>query len=215
MTSPPRTSLVVFGATGFTGKRVALEVANTITSFHRDIKESSRSFTWAIAGRRKDALQSVLDEIRSVVGANPSNDEVNTEKGLLPHLVEADVTKHDSLLTMAKSTQLVMNCVGPYAHWGEQVVVAVLEASEEFKSKGHPSTHYTDLSGEPNFIERIILKYRHRAKAAGSCILSAAAYDSIPADVGTFYAKEQLGCDVLPSSVEIITQFKTESSIAM
>lgn len=208
--SSSKTSLCVFGATGFTGKRVAFEIATQIQSFHQT---GNGPFTWSIAGRNTSSLKAVREEIKTLVGASTTSgsDEKNVEKGLLPSLVEADVKDINSLSSMATSTKLVMNCVGPYAHLGENVVVAVLEASE--KSKGN-STHYIDLSGEPNFIEKMVLKYRSRAIKAGSIIIPASAYDSVPADMGTLFAKSHLGPDVVPASVEMIFQMQTEGKPA-
>lgn len=48
-----RLDIVIMGATGFTGKYVVREA-------ERLAKE--KNFTWGIAGRRKDALKSVLEE---------------------------------------------------------------------------------------------------------------------------------------------------------
>jgi short subunit dehydrogenase-like uncharacterized protein len=49
----------------------------------------------------------------------------------------------------------MLNCVGPYRFFGEQVVKACVEAG----------TDYLDITGEPEFIERVELKY-HDAAAA-------------------------------------------------
>lgn len=207
--SQQRTSLCVFGATGFTGKRVAFEVATQIQTFHK----ADKSFTWSIAGRSQASLRQVVEDIKVLIGASTANgsDDINVAKGLLPSLVEANVNDAASLLSMAKSTKLVLNCVGPYAHLGENVVVAVLEASQA--SQGKP-THYIDLCGEPNFIERMVLQYRSRAKALGCIIVPASAYDSVPADMGTIYAKAKLGRNVIPASVEMVMEMKSEGTIA-
>lgn len=207
--SQQKTSLCVFGATGFTGKRVAFEIASQIQSFH----QAKKAFTWSIAGRSKESLEKVRQEIKTLVGASSANgsDETNVEKGLLPSLVEANVTDAGSLFQMAKGTKLVLNCVGPYAHLGENVVVAVLEAGED--SKNDP-THYIDLCGEPNFIEKMVLQYRSRAQAIGSAIIPASAFDSVPSDMGTIFAKTHLGSQVIPSSVEMVFELKSEGKVA-
>jgi short subunit dehydrogenase-like uncharacterized protein len=208
--SHPKTSICVFGATGFTGKRVACEIATQIQSFH---KAAKNPFTWSIAGRSRDSLEKVRQEIKSLVGASSASgsDETNVARGLLPALVVADINDDTSLLEMAKGTKLVLNCVGPYAHLGEGVVLAVLKASE---GQANDPTHYIDLSGEPNFIENMVLKYRKRAQAAKSIIIPASAFDSVPADIGQVFAKQQLGAGVTPSSVEMILELKSQSKVA-
>lgn len=45
-------------------------------------------------------------------------------------------------------TRVVMNCVGPYRHFGEVVVSVCAEVG----------TDYMDLCGEPEFIEKMQLK---------------------------------------------------------
>ena len=53
--------MIVFGASGFTGKHVALELSK---SFQIERK------TWAIAGRSESKLKSVLEEISEDTGMN-------------------------------------------------------------------------------------------------------------------------------------------------
>lgn len=52
----------------------------------------------------------------------------------------ADVADEKSLLDMAKSCRVLVNCVGPYRFYGEAVVKACVEAK----------TDYLDISGEPH-----------------------------------------------------------------
>lgn len=49
-----------------------------------------------------------------------------------------DVNSHASLVAMASSCRLVVNCVGPFRYWGEAMVDACVAAK----------THYIDVSGE-------------------------------------------------------------------
>jgi short subunit dehydrogenase-like uncharacterized protein len=50
----------------------------------------------------------------------------------------------------------VLNCSGPYRFLGEGVVEACIAAG----------AHYLDISGEPQFMERMFLQYHEAAKAA-------------------------------------------------
>ena len=52
-------SLVVFGATGFTGQYVAEEVARVA---------EEENITWAIAGRNSEKLNAILENVRKVTG---------------------------------------------------------------------------------------------------------------------------------------------------
>lgn len=55
-----RLSIVIFGATGFTGKHAVKELAR--------ISKADKSLTWGIAGRSKDKLQQILDDISKTTG---------------------------------------------------------------------------------------------------------------------------------------------------
>ena len=51
--------LIVFGATGFTGQYVALEVAKTCKGDGK---------TWAVAGRSSQKLEKILNNIKTETG---------------------------------------------------------------------------------------------------------------------------------------------------
>ena len=53
--------------------------------------------------------------------------------------MQADATKLEELSALARSTKLLLNCVGPYRFTGEAVVAACVDAA----------TDYLDVSGEP------------------------------------------------------------------
>eukprot|EP00475_Leptophrys_vorax_P020040 TRINITY_DN2745_c0_g1_i2.p1 TRINITY_DN2745_c0_g1~~TRINITY_DN2745_c0_g1_i2.p1 ORF type:complete len:347 (-),score=94.03 TRINITY_DN2745_c0_g1_i2:417-1457(-) len=143
--------VVVFGATGFTGERVAKYWATV--QLKKDIRP------WAIAGRNQVALEAVRKQI---------------PQDHAPQVLIADCSDYKSILAMAQSARVIINCVGPYRFFGEVVVRACVEAA----------THYVDVTGEPEFMERMLLKYDDEAKSKGVLIVSACGFDSIPADLG-------------------------------
>ena len=66
MTSKPNEKtriyeLVIYGATGFTGKYAVEEMAKYVNAKKIDIK-------WAVAGRNRSKLESVLDEVAELIG---------------------------------------------------------------------------------------------------------------------------------------------------
>src|SRR5262245_47652209 len=92
--------LVLFGATGFTGKLVAEYL-------------SARAVArWATAGLNRDKVESVRDTI----GAKD-----------LPILI-ADSTDPSSLRAIAEQTKVVCTTVGPYSRHGTPLVEACVEA---------------------------------------------------------------------------------------
>jgi short subunit dehydrogenase-like uncharacterized protein len=85
----------------------------------------------------------------------------------------ADVKDESSMLNMCNQGTIVLNCVGPYRFFGEPVVKVisniilekpVLTVISLFQACIDAGTHYVDISGEPEFIERMELTYHQQAK---------------------------------------------------
>lgn len=170
---------VVFGATGVTGQYVVEEVA-------RIYKEEN--LKWAVAGRNVDKLRNVLAEVAKNIGEEGSLDGVS--------VIQADVNDEDSLHEMCKQSRLILNTVGPYRFYGEQVVKACVTNG----------THHLDVSGEPQYLEQMQLKYFEEAKEAGVYVIGACGLDSIPAEMGISFLKQKFDGDV--NSVETYMSFK-------
>ena len=115
--------IIVYGATGYTGRLVAEHLAQTY-GVGGEVK-------WAMAGRSADKLAQVRDEI----GA-PADTP----------LVVADAGDPASVRAMVKRAKAVITTVGPYQLYGDDLVAACAETG----------TDYLDLSGEPNWMRRMI-----------------------------------------------------------
>ncbi|MBE9068013.1 saccharopine dehydrogenase NADP-binding domain-containing protein [Leptolyngbya cf. ectocarpi LEGE 11479] len=137
---------------------------------------------WAIAGRS----QAKLDALISELGASS-----------LPQIV-ADVSDEASLRDLCAKTQVVISTVGPYALYGEPLVKVCAETG----------TDYCDLTGEPQWIRRMIEQYSATAERSGARIVHCCGFDSIPSDLGVYYlqqrAKERFGegCDRIKMRVK-------------
>jgi short subunit dehydrogenase-like uncharacterized protein len=92
-------SIVVLGASGVTGKRVAAYLAD---------RAGEMGASWAVAGRDSAKLERVLGEIGVAA----------------PETILADVADPASLATMASRTRVVLDLVGPYTLYGEPVIEA-------------------------------------------------------------------------------------------
>jgi short subunit dehydrogenase-like uncharacterized protein len=77
---------------------------------------------------------------------------------------------------------VVVTTVGPYLQHGEPLVAACAETG----------TDYLDLTGEPEFVDRMYLAYHDTAVASGARIVHAAGFDSIPYDLGVLFTLRQL-----------------------
>ena len=99
--------IVVFGASGFTGRLVAEYLTERYPSGVR----------WAMAGRSVEKLAAVRDEIKAPL-ATP--------------LIAADSADAASLATLAKRTKVVLTTVGPYQLYGEALVAACAETGTDY-----------------------------------------------------------------------------------
>lgn len=159
-----RLDIIIFGASGFTGK-------HTIPQVHKFSKSDGRSLTWGVSGRSEQKLKETLSEVAKKLEANFDD---------IP-IITADVGDEESLKKMAERAKVVINCCGPYRFYGEPVVRACLAAK----------THHVDVSGEPQYMETMQLKYHEEAKEKGVYIASACGFDSIPTDLGVVFLQEK------------------------
>ncbi|XP_066254804.1 saccharopine dehydrogenase-like oxidoreductase [Euwallacea similis] len=179
-----RLDIIIFGATGFTGKHCIPYVVNAA-------KENGRSLTWGIAGRSEDKLKAVLKEMGDKI-------EMNLES--IPIII-ADVENQESLQNMAKKARLVINCCGPYRFFGEPVVKACVESE----------THHIDVSGEPQYITQVELDYHDEAQQKGIYLISACGMDSIPTDLGIIHLQQNFKGTL--NSVETYLRAWSEGSV--
>ena len=127
---------------------------------------------WALAGRN----QARLEEVRRRLGP---------EHAELPLLL-ADVTDPASLAAVAERTRVVITTVGPYVEHGEPLVAACAEAG----------TDYVDLTGEPEFVDRMYVRHHARAVETGARLVHACGFDSVPHDLGVLFTLAQLPAGV-------------------
>jgi short subunit dehydrogenase-like uncharacterized protein len=121
---------------------------------------------WALAGRNRTKLEAV----RERVGAPD-----------VPLLV-ADVTDAESVRRVAESARVVITTVGPYINYGEPVVAACAAAG----------TDYVDLTGEPEFVDLMWLRYHEEAQRTGARLVHSCGFDSLPYDLGVLYTVDRL-----------------------
>ena len=142
---------------------------------------------WALAGRNMDKLE----QVRARLGSGSAE---------LP-LLRADVADPDSLRSVAEATRVVISTVGPYSRYGEPLVAACATAG----------TDYVDLTGEPEFVDRMWLAYHERAAASGARIVHSCGFDSIPYDLGVQFTVKQLP-ENAPIAVEGFMRVKASIS---
>src|SRR5213080_4052095 len=92
---------------------------------------------WALAGRNRAKLEALAERL-----------------GIDVPLLHADVNEESSLRSVADSARVVITTVGPYVKYGEPLVAACAAAGID----------YVDLTGEPEFVDRMYLAHHARAR---------------------------------------------------
>ncbi len=130
---------------------------------------------WAIAGRDRGRLEAVRERLAGLGNA-----------GAAVTVLTADVTDPASLRGLAERTAVLASTVGPYVVHGEPVVAACADTG----------TDYADLTGEPEFVDRMWLAHHARAETTGARLVHACGFDSVPHDLGVWLTVQQLPEDV-------------------
>jgi len=120
MSNENKFDVVIYGATGFTGKLIA-EYMVSQYGHNQDV-------TWAMAGRNLKKLEQVRDEIKA-----------NHDTPLL--VVNSE--DRSSLDSMAAQTKCVLTTVGPYQLYGSDLVAACAEGGTDYVDlTGEPGWMY-------------------------------------------------------------------------
>jgi short subunit dehydrogenase-like uncharacterized protein len=101
--------IIIYGATGYTGKLVA-EYMNSQYGADGEV-------SWAMAGRSLEKLQTVRDEL----GISAK----------LP-LIVADASDPASINAMVARTSVVLTTVGPYQLYGNELIAACVQAGTDY-----------------------------------------------------------------------------------
>ena len=125
---------------------------------------NERELRWAIAGRNKKKILKLQQKLKI--------DDSRT--------IIADSSDKDSLVKMVKKSKVVCTTVGPYAKYGTNLVEACIEGE----------TNYCDITGETQWIRRIIDRFHTKAKEKNIKIINSCGFDSIPSDMGVFYSQK-------------------------
>ena len=128
---------------------------------------SGSELRWAAAGRSRDRLE----QLRSSLGPGA---------GRLGLLV-ADAAKADDVGKLCDHARVIVTTVGPYALHGEPLVAACAETG----------TDYCDLTGEPQWIRRMLGKYESTARQSGARIVHSCGFDSVPFDLGVHFLQRE------------------------
>src|SRR3954469_4280258 len=126
---------------------------------------------WALVGRNRSKLDAVDDRLPAPAPQAPK-----------PDVLIADAADREALRKVAEATKVALTTVGPYALYGEPLVAACAAAG----------TDYCDLTGEPEFLDRMWVEHHAEAERTGARIVHCCGFDSIPHDLGAHFTVQQL-----------------------
>lgn len=140
---------------------------------------------WAIAGRSQQKLQ----DLKSSLGTLGES---------LPILI-ADASNQAELNALCAQTRVVVSTVGPYALYGEPLIQACVTNG----------TDYCDLTGETQWIKKMIEKYESQAQQSGARIVHCCGFDSVPSDMGVYYLQQQAQKQFNAPATQVSMRVKT------
>ncbi|GAA0314480.1 saccharopine dehydrogenase NADP-binding domain-containing protein [Streptomyces polychromogenes] len=121
---------------------------------------------WALAGRDLAKLERLRERLAALDPACAG----------LP-LLRADAADGRAVRELAARTRVLATTVGPYVWYGAELVAACAGAG----------TDYVDLTGEPEFVDRMYVAHDARARETGARLVHACGFDSVPADLGAYF----------------------------
>ncbi|MFF7726605.1 saccharopine dehydrogenase family protein [Streptomyces sp. NPDC008001] len=154
--------VVLFGATGFVGELTAAYL----------LAHAPEGCRWALAGRGRAKLEQLRERLAAL----------DPVRAAAVDLVTADAGDPGAMRALAGSAHVVASTVGPYIWYGQELVAACAEAG----------TDYTDITGEPEFVDLMYLRHGARAAETGARIVHACGFDSMPHDLLAYFTVRQL-----------------------
>ncbi|XP_019157029.1 PREDICTED: probable mitochondrial saccharopine dehydrogenase-like oxidoreductase At5g39410 [Ipomoea nil] len=169
--------IIIFGASGFTGKYVIREALKFLNVPSSPLK------SLALVGRNPSKVAQALQWASH---PNPPPPQIP--------ILTADISAGDpsSLRRIASQAKIVLNCAGPFHLYGEPVVAACVDAGCD----------YLDITGEVEFVERIEAYYQEKAAANNSLVVCACGYDALVAELAMIFNSRQWVSPAAPNRVE-------------
>ncbi|KAJ5962855.1 hypothetical protein N7501_007796 [Penicillium viridicatum] len=160
--------IILFGATGFTGKLCAHFIAQNYPS----------TTQWCIAGRSLSRLEAVVNEIKELF---PDRVPPGMTPPLIAIIQIGSDTRKDieivelnpsSLNPLIQRTRVVINGIGPFHRFSTPIVAACATLG----------THYVDFTTEIPWIHEVIESYGEVARQSGSLLIPGLS-TSTPSDI--------------------------------
>ncbi len=120
-----------------------------------------KKLRWAIAGRNGEKLSAMKAGLASEA-----------------EVLVADADNLAGLEALTARAKVVLSTAGPFHRYGSNLVAACVKNA----------AHYVDITGENFWTKQLIEKHHGEAAAKGVRIIPSCGFDSIPSDLGTYFA---------------------------
>ncbi|KAI0002113.1 Saccharopine dehydrogenase-domain-containing protein [Russula compacta] len=148
--------ILIIGATGFCGRHAARYI----------LEHPERpKYTVGLAARSRSKV--------AFIGL-PVDESIQ--------IFELDILDERAVEAAVKQAKVVLNCIGPFWHYGSPVVRAC----------ARNGVHYVDITGETPWILDMIKKYDYLATKTHAIIVPSCGIDSVPADASVHLASKTL-----------------------
>ena len=165
--------ILIYGATGLAGKHVAKHFLKN----HPEIKI-------AIAGRNQAKLTKLVTDLNEPLGtATITSDQI----------LVASSDDAPELVQILSQAKVCIACAGPFRLMGKNIVEAAIQAQ----------TDYLDLCGEPQFFDDMLTAYDAQARDRNTLVISACAFDCVPAEMSYQFAAKELVKKYKSSSIPV------------
>lgn len=122
---------------------------------------------WALAARNDTKLKALTDKLGNAAASIP--------------IIIANSDDSASLESMSSRATVIISTVGPYAKYGSKLVAACVANG----------THYCDLAGEAQWIQRMVDQHHDAAEKSGAKIVHCCGFDSIPMDMAVWFLQRE------------------------
>lgn len=122
---------------------------------------------WAMAARNAEKLKALTATLGSAAASIPT--------------IIANSDDSTSLDSMSSRATVIISTVGPYAKYGSKLVAACVANG----------THYCDLAGEAQWIQRMVDRHHDAAVESGAKIVHCCGFDSIPMDMAVWFLQRE------------------------
>ena len=129
------------------------------------LTEKAKDLNWAIGGRDKTKLSQVAIRYYPII-----------------ERLVADGDDEEALDLITKRHKVIISTAGQFHRYGSKLVASCIKNS----------THYVDITGETFWIKEMIDKHHSEAVTNGVRIIPSCGYDSLPSDLGVFFAAKTL-----------------------